>query len=255
MNKIVLTENFVQSLFKESHQNRSCLKPKDFNKLKERQLERNFKELNLHNSVLVNPRISQYIGRKNSEIVKENRKIKQSLSGSLQQFMSKYNKQKKRIKNDILSNYGVSQSVDKQPDLKKHVLMKLQSSVQKVKNIRNSAIVTHSKHLLKEKKYNRLMKQLKKTSMAKKEVFFNQVDNFIPSSLEYSKDYIYKKKKEVTERKEVESEDKIEKRRFDSIMTNDSRYFISSKQSFQTFQSHQTRFFDSASKRKRTYMG
>jgi hypothetical protein len=134
--------------------------------------------------------------------------------------------------------------------MEKYVLSKLRPLAQKAKNLRNRMLMVSSKHAKKEKNYQSLSRKVKRTYSRKKLQFYKELDEFIPSSCDYAKEYLFAPvKPKVARKKSVRIED-MRRASQSSADSKKSRYLFESRQTLMTLQSRNTKFFESSAKSK-----
>lgn len=249
MNRLVLTEKFLDAYFSPIIRQKGKQTPQKPKRPKKALLDRN--GINLETPLtLAHP--SKYTNTNHSQLKKVNKQIKGSLKKSLHNFMHSYGPLKNTLKNSNLSNYKLHNSLRKLPKMEKYVLSKLKPLAQKAKNIKNKVVMVNSKHATKEKAFKKLSKKIKLSYSRKKMNFFKELDEFIPSNCEYVKEYLIKKEPVVKE-PELPPPIEIMKEPEDSLDDDKSIFLFESKQSLRsmnTIGTRNTRLFDSSAQSK-----
>ena len=249
MNRLVLTEKFIDHYLNPTIKNESRIIKSKKEKPVKSILNRNGIEEQENPQNLKVPASSLFVKRNNFVLSNINSQLRDSLGSSLHNFMRMYDHNHKLVKNSKLSNYKLHSSLKKLPKMEKYVLSRLRPLAQKAKNLRNRMLMVSSKHAKKEENYQSLTRKIKRTYNNKKKQFYKELDEFIPSSCEYAKEYLFAPAPPQVKKKSIQIEAMRQPTR-SSEDSKQSRFLFESRQTLMTLQSRNTKFFESSAKSK-----
>ena len=248
MNRLVLTEKFIDHYFNPTVKNESRIIKTKTRKPSKSILDRNGIEEQEKPDKLKVPSSSVFVRKNNQLLTNINSQLRDSLGSSLHNFMHMYDLNHKAVKNSKLSNYKLHSSLKKLPKMEKYVLSKLRPLAQKAKNLRNRMMMVSSKHAQKEKNFNSLSRKVKRVYNKKKMQFYKELDEFIPSTCDYAKEYLFPPAPPKIEKKASTKLEPFRKATESSEDSKRSRFIFESQQTLMTIQSRNTKFFESSAK-------
>lgn len=238
MNKLVVTEKFINTYYQ--HMLEQTLEVPNLIVFdQETRMYEKENLLKINGIRLEETQMSKstpFIHRNNLAIQNTNRLLKDSLDQSLNNFMRSYSRNHKGQKNTMLSNYSVYDTVKRLPKLENRIFEDVRHTMQKVQDKNNQTTVLQIKHLKKQKDFEMLKRKVSQVYLRKKNQEYKRLDEFVPKSCDYVKEYLINRQGPEEELKNYKPadkpEDEIGVKRMETIGSNvKSKYVLESKNS------------------------